>query len=305
MARRTSLLTHSSQNQAKELLRLCLTPASEFPNITSHLPHSHPQLPHQTSRPVTSLTHARKPLKLDTLFFILNKSYHKIRSLPDIQLKTFIPAPPLAVPSLLEVSNSPITRLSAREDFEVNERTIELNTKLSELLLQLRHELPRFFEESQSFSIYSKDLKFVFRYSPFSLKLSSIFQYKMFLSSFRSLFKLFYSDLRVELLKMTKSQSDYSISTRWRVSGLYRLSRSNRSVFDGISTFYMDEKGQVNCHTVERVSKNKRKVPPLAWFFIAVGYYYPSELKDANSNAVEFAKRKKQSEKNLKHNSQL
>ena len=309
MARRISLLTTSNSNsQARELLRLYLapTPGTEYPCSLSHLPHL--QTPHPLTKQAASfcrLTHKGKyPCELgihnkqQILVFILNKSYHKLRSFPNLKFNTLLPNSLtvdqrlLNPPSPLEVSNSPLARLAFQEESPINEKTVEFNTKLSQLLLQLKTELPPFFEKSHPYYLYASDLRFDFNYTPISFSVSSRLKYKLLVSSIQSLFRVVYSDLGLDILKITKSESDYSIHTRWRLTCVNRFSLSKKPVFfDAVSTFYMNEDGLIDRHTLDRVSKDTRKVPTLAWLFIGLGLY-PSGLKEP-SPAVEFAAKNK------------
>ena len=315
MARRVSLLTTSHSNsQARELLRLYLAPppGTEYPCSLSHL--SHLQIPHPLTKQPASLcrlAHKETHSKQQLFVFIFNKSLHKLKSFPNLKFSNLLPnslaidQPLLNRPSPLQVSHSPLTRVAFREDSPLNERTVELNTKLSQLLLDLKTELPNFFEKSHPFYLYASDLRFNFNYTPVSFTVSSRFKYKLLISSIQSLFTVLYSDLGLDILKITKSESDYSIHTRWRLTCVNRLSPSKKPVFfDAVSTFYMNEDGLIDRHTLERASKDTRKVPTLAWLFIAIGLY-PSQLKDP-SPAVEFASKNKRAvRKSAKHNSSV
>ncbi|KAI6646691.1 hypothetical protein LOD99_12812 [Oopsacas minuta] len=313
MARRISLTQLNSNSQARELPRLYLAPAPshESPCSFCHLPHQHPRFSHPLAQQSASLPYPTKSnTKQYLLVFILNKSYHKWRTFPNYKFTNFLPFSLAVDPSLfdrpspLEVSQTPLARLSSQEDSPLNERAVEYNTKLSQLLLELKTELPLFFEKSHPYHLYTNDIAFNFNYSPISFKLNSRLTYQILLASVRLVFRLVYSDLGLDLLKITKSESDYSIHTRWRLTCINRFSISKKPVlFDAISTFYMNEDGLIDRHTLERVYKDSRKVPTLAWLFIAIGFY-PSELKDTSS-AVEFASKNKWNGKNSKPRSNV
>ena len=316
MARRISLLTTSNTNsQARELLRLNLapTPGPEYPCSLSHLPHSHLQISYPLIKQSTSfcrLSHRRTQTK-HVLVFILNKSCHKLRSFPNLMFNTLlqnsftVDQRLLNRPSPLEVSNSPLARLAFQEESPINERTVEFNTKLSQLLLELKTELPSFFEKSHPYYLYANDIRFHFNYTPISFSVNSRFKYRLLIGSIQSIFRVVYSDLRLDILKITKSECDYSIHTRWSLICVNRMSLSKKPVlFDAVSTFYMNEDGLIDRHTLDRISKDSRKVPTLAWLFIAIGLY-PSELKES-SPAVDYAsKNKRPDRKSAKSNSSV
>ena len=208
-------------------------------------------------------------------------------------------------PSPVEVSNSPLARLAFQEESPINERTVEFNTKLSQLLLELKTELPSFFEKSHPYYLYANDIRFHFNYTPISFSVNSRFKYRLLIGSIQSIFRVVYSDLRLDILKITKSECDYSIHTRWSLTCVNRMSLSKKPVlFDAVSTFYMNEDGLIDRHTLDRISKDSRKVPTLAWLFIAIGLY-PSELKES-SPAVDYAsKNKRPDRKSAKSNSSV
>ena len=307
MTRRIPLTLSNSNSQARELLRLYVAPPPSFdpPCSLCHLSSSH----YVTNHSTYSL-HTRDKTSQHIIVFLFNKSSHKLRSLPNLRFVHFLPFS-LAVDSQvldrtssLEVSQSPLALNSSQEDSPLNERAVEYNTKLSQLLQELRSQLPDFFEKSHPYHLYADNLKFELNYSPLSFSLNSKLNYQFLLTSIRYAFRLVYSDLGLELLKVTKSLSDCSIHTRWRLTCVNRLSISRKPLFfEAISTFYMNEEGLIDRHRLERVYKDTRKVPTLAWLFIAIGFY-PSELKET-SPAVEFTSKHKRNRKSSKNSSSL
>lgn len=156
--------------------------------------------------------------------------------------------------------------------------------KLALMYERLRIELPSFFRKTHDFSLYSQDLEFI--NGLLNTKTRGRTMYQLTLTLWRLLCLCYYSDARLEVLKLTKHLEDGTIKARWRIRGLplhtlllrfYRRDKTRlyRS-YDAFSTFYVGQDGLIHCHKVEKVMPARPPVLPrvrslLAGALVALG----------------------------------
>ncbi|XP_035246112.1 uncharacterized protein LOC118212396 isoform X1 [Anguilla anguilla] len=152
----------------------------------------------------------------------------------------------------------------------MDEREREREEKLALMHEKMRHELPRFFLKSHDYSMYSPDVEFI--NGLLNIKTRGRLLYQLSLSLWKVLCVLYFADVRLEVLKLSKHSEDGTIRARWRVSGLpfhllvlrfYRRDKSSlyRS-YDAFSTFYLGSDGLVHCHRVDKVMPAQPPVLP-------------------------------------------
>lgn len=84
-------------------------------------------------------------------------------------------------------------------------------------------QIPSFFNGYHSYSMYSSDLVFTNKLLPFSWTLRNRWSYRLFLATSRILLRLLYSQLNLDLLRITKDVDTGKIEARWRLRGRSRL----------------------------------------------------------------------------------
>ncbi|XP_073319380.1 uncharacterized protein C6orf136 homolog [Pagrus major] len=144
---------------------------------------------------------------------------------------------------------------------EHTEGNSEREEKLAMMYERLRIELPSFFMKNHDYSMYSSDMEFI--NGLLNTKTRGLAVYQLTLALWRFLCVWYYTDPRLEVLKLTKHMEDGTIKARWRVRGLpfhsllLRLYRRDKSQlyrsYDAFSTFYIGHDGLIHCHKVEKM----------------------------------------------------
>lgn len=156
--------------------------------------------------------------------------------------------------------------------------------RLAMVYERLRIELPCFFAKSHDYTMYSDNVEFL--NGLINTHTRGRLSYRLALSLWRLLCLCYYSEARLEVLKLTKHAEDGTVKARWRVWGLpfyslllrfYRKDKSHlyRS-YDAFSTFYVGQDGLIHCHKVEKVMQAQPPVLPrvtslLAGALVALG----------------------------------
>lgn len=149
--------------------------------------------------------------------------------------------------------------------------------KLAQMYERLRIELPGFFSKQHDYSMYSVDVEFINEL--LNTKTRGRVLYQLSLTLWRLLCGCYYSEARLEVLKLTKHPEDGTVKARWRLRGLpfytlllrfYLRDKSHliRS-FDAFSTFYIGQDGLIHCHKVEKVMPARPPVLPRVTSFMA------------------------------------
>nr|XP_057902631.1 uncharacterized protein C6orf136 homolog isoform X1 [Doryrhamphus excisus]XP_057902632.1 uncharacterized protein C6orf136 homolog isoform X1 [Doryrhamphus excisus]XP_057902634.1 uncharacterized protein C6orf136 homolog isoform X1 [Doryrhamphus excisus]XP_057902635.1 uncharacterized protein C6orf136 homolog isoform X1 [Doryrhamphus excisus] len=137
----------------------------------------------------------------------------------------------------------------------------EREQKLAVVYERLRRELPNFLHKTHDYSMYSNDIEFI--NGLLNTKTRGRLVYQLHLSLWRLLCLLYFADVRLEVLKLTKHVEDGTIKARWRLRGLplhsliLRIYRKDKShlyrFYDAFSTFYVGHDGLIHRHKVEKV----------------------------------------------------
>ncbi|XP_074872018.1 uncharacterized protein C6orf136 homolog [Carettochelys insculpta] len=142
---------------------------------------------------------------------------------------------------------------------------------------KLQHELPNFFLKVPDYGIYSQDVEFVNEI--LSLRTRGRATYQLMLALCRLLAWGYFANLRLEVLKLTQHPENWSIQARWRLTGLpfhllllrfYRRDKRDllRS-YDAYSTFFLDSKGLIRCHRVDKLMPAQPHVPKAKKLLVA------------------------------------
>ena len=89
-------------------------------------------------------------------------------------------------------------------------------------------QLPAFFEQPHTYSMYSSDMIFTNRLVPFSQRLYGRDSYRSFLAFSKTTLRLFYSNLKLEVLRIAKDPFEGKVTVRWRISGRPLLRSGDR-----------------------------------------------------------------------------
>ena len=84
-------------------------------------------------------------------------------------------------------------------------------------------QLPSFFSGHHTYSMYAPNLIFTNNLLRFSWTLYSRWSYQCFLGTSRALLRMRYTQLKLDLLRITKSVESGKIKARWRLRGKPRL----------------------------------------------------------------------------------
>ncbi|ESN92483.1 hypothetical protein HELRODRAFT_136103, partial [Helobdella robusta] len=126
--------------------------------------------------------------------------------------------------------------------------------------------------EKHDFSIYTKDIEFVNNWFPDkSYSTVGTMQYAIELAKLKIYVLMRLANSKMTLLKVTNHVEDSSVKIRWRILGIshskfflkfFKDNSKNRNGdddddltewLDGFSTFYVNKKGLVKKHIMERV----------------------------------------------------
>ncbi|XP_071152432.1 uncharacterized protein [Mytilus edulis] len=156
------------------------------------------------------------------------------------------------------------TDLKTPDDKSLGKPSME---QLNAVKERLAETLPHFFNKVMDYSIY--DPKVVFVNNIWNRKTSGIGMYSLNLSVIRILAYFKYTQITVQLLKITVHPEDGAVKVRWRVAGLsntaslkfwnfypgkYRENVEKDSQWtDGLSTYYINKHGMVYKHVVDNV----------------------------------------------------
>ncbi|XP_049612335.1 uncharacterized protein [Syngnathus scovelli] len=152
---------------------------------------------------------------------------------------------------------NPVYSRHVRTEGSQSERDNEGEQKLAVAYERLRTELPK----NHDYTMYSRDVEFINGLVNTKTRGRAIYRLSTLLWRLVCLF--YFTDVRLEVLKLTKRVEDGTIKARWRLRGLpfltlilrfYRKVKSHlyRS-YDAFATFYIGRDGLIHCHQVEKV----------------------------------------------------
>jgi Uncharacterized conserved protein (DUF2358) len=107
----------------------------------------------------------------------------------------------------------------------------------------LKAELPTLFEKDISYDIYTKDVFFQDPVNKFKGKTN----YRIIFWTLRFHGQLFFSEIHFDLHDVTQTASD-TILANWTVRGVLRVPWKARILFNGYSTYKLDEDGLIYEH---------------------------------------------------------
>ncbi|CAM2101499.1 unnamed protein product [Caretta caretta] len=134
---------------------------------------------------------------------------------------------------------------------------------------KLQHELPNFFLKVPDYGIYSQDVEFVNEI--LHLRTRGRAMYQLALTLCRLVAWNYFANMRLEVLKLTQHPENWSIQARWRITGLpfhvlmlrfyKRDKRELYRTYDAYSTFFLDSRGLIRCHRIDKLMPSQ---PPVA-----------------------------------------
>eukprot|EP00798_Chlamydomonas_sp_ICE-L_P022429 gene22429-29541_t len=119
---------------------------------------------------------------------------------------------------------------------------------VGDCIRSLREDIPSLFERELNYDIYTENILFKDPKITFQGKKN----YKTMFWSLRFHGRLFFKSLYVEVIRIWQPE-DSVIKMRWTVHGLPRLFGDRESLFDGISTYKLNESGRIYEHSVNNV----------------------------------------------------
>eukprot|EP00798_Chlamydomonas_sp_ICE-L_P001756 gene1756-33168_t len=129
------------------------------------------------------------------------------------------------------------------------QKTPAFFANVGDAIRSLREDIPSLFERELNYEIYTENLLFK---DP-RVSFQGLKNYKTMFWSLRFHGKLFFKDLFVEVQRIWQPE-DFVIKMRWTVHGVPRmLSGKKETLFEGISTYKLDEDGRVYQHSVDNV----------------------------------------------------
>nr|XP_049612486.1 uncharacterized protein LOC125989976 isoform X1 [Syngnathus scovelli] len=175
---------------------------------------------------------------------------------------------------------NPVYSRHVRTEGSQSERDNEGEQKLAVAYERLRTELPK----NHDYTMYSRDVEFINGLVNNKTRGRAI--YRLSTSLWRLVCLFYFTDVRLEVLKLTKHVEDGTIKARWRLRGLpfltlmlrfYRKDKPHlyRS-YDAFAIFYIGRDGLIHCHQVEKMMPSQPPALPrvtslLAGALVALG----------------------------------
>ncbi|XP_065272184.1 uncharacterized protein C6orf136 homolog [Emys orbicularis] len=126
---------------------------------------------------------------------------------------------------------------------------------------KLQHELPNFFRKIPDYGIYSQDVEFVNEI--LHLRTRGRAMYQLALTLCRLVAWNYFANMRLEVLKLTQHPENWSVQARWRITGVpfhvlllrfyKRDKRELYRTYDAYSTFFLDSRGLIRCHRIDKL----------------------------------------------------
>ncbi|XP_014237127.1 uncharacterized protein LOC106659219 isoform X2 [Trichogramma pretiosum] len=167
----------------------------------------------------------------------------------------------------VDLSGQQLCKLQTKEE-KRNESNENHNKNLDHIYQTLSVDLPNFFTKSIDYKIYDPHVELVNNIKGTSTK--GLPEYVKQAAMLRILGHLKFAFVRLEVLRITMHTQDNTVKVRWRIVGLTGLNVVTRfwkfkvwkiresvkdieSWHDGFSTFYMNDKGLVYKHVIDKV----------------------------------------------------
>nr|XP_032656459.1 uncharacterized protein C6orf136 homolog [Chelonoidis abingdonii] len=142
---------------------------------------------------------------------------------------------------------------------------------------KLQHELPNFFLKVPDYGIYSQDVEFVNEI--LHLRTRGRAMYQLALTLCRLLAWNYFANMRLEVLKLTQHPENWSVQARWRIIGLpfhvlmlrfyKRDKRELYRTYDAYSTFFLDSRGLIRCHRIDKLMPSQPPVVKVKKLLVA------------------------------------
>lgn len=128
------------------------------------------------------------------------------------------------------------------------ERSPDYFANVGDAIRTLREDIPELFQRELNYSIYRDDIHFK---DP-RFQFEGIKNYKLIFWSLRFHGRIFFSNLYVEIKRIWQPSDDV-IKMRWTVHGIPRVPWEAEGIFDGISTYKLDNNGRIYEHIVDNI----------------------------------------------------
>lgn len=122
-------------------------------------------------------------------------------------------------------------------------RKIQVKVKVEEVIERLKWDLPTLFEKDISYDIYTNDIFFKDPVNTFKWK----FNYRIIFWTLRFHGRLFFTELYFDLHDVGQTGEDI-ILANWTVRGVLRLPWQARILFNGYSTYKLNQDGLIYEH---------------------------------------------------------
>ncbi|CAD5121887.1 unnamed protein product [Dimorphilus gyrociliatus] len=199
-------------------------------------------------------------------------------SLRNIQLIKWSPiiSPSLSLEQLDSMFNSQnsclfSTEVNSTGPSQKSDKNLAHLHAIREILVD---QLPTMFIRPQEYGAYALDVIFENNYWNQSYKTVGIKSYVWEMAKIRIYGHFKFANIKTHLLRVTIHEGEKAIRIRWRITGVpqtrvflqfykflpgskYSRERDDESNwFDGVSTFFLNEKGDIQQHTVDRVERD-------------------------------------------------
>ncbi|KAJ9519921.1 hypothetical protein QJQ45_014646 [Haematococcus lacustris] len=174
----------------------------------------------------------------------LERIYYRSGLEPPVRHQPSPPSPPI-LHEPLRVSSPPTERPQQNRN---QQRTADYFANVGDAIRTLRQDIPELFHTDLNYSIYRDDIVFKDPRNRFT----GIKNYKLVFWSLRFHGQLFFTKLYVEVKRIWQPTDDV-IKMRWTVHGVPRVPWEAQGIFDGVSTYKLDNAGKVYEHCVDNV----------------------------------------------------
>ncbi|KAM9120093.1 uncharacterized protein C6orf136 homolog [Pangshura tecta] len=148
---------------------------------------------------------------------------------------------------------------------------------LASMYEKLQHELPNFFLKIPDYGIYSQDVEFVNEI--LHLRTRGRVMYQLVLTLCRIVAWSYFANMRLEVLKLTQHPENWSVQARWRITALpfhvlmlrfyKREKRELFRTYDAYSTFFLDSRGLIRCHRIDKLMPSQPPVVKVKKLLVA------------------------------------
>ncbi|XP_003897351.3 LOW QUALITY PROTEIN: uncharacterized protein C6orf136 homolog [Papio anubis] len=142
---------------------------------------------------------------------------------------------------------------------------------LSVMYERLRQELPKLFLQSHDYSLYSLDVEFINEI--LNIRTKGRIWYILSLTLCRFLAWNYFTQLRLEVLQLTRHPENWTLQARWRLVGLpvhllfLRFYKRDKDelyrTYDAYSTFYLNSSGLICRHRLDKLMPSHSPPTPV------------------------------------------